>query len=117
MFRAVQDLRLEHEDKGCSQATEDQPGDPNADKFMTPRLGGSFSAVSTPIFTIKYSFCRIFQNLENKISEFSKFLKIFEKIRRILQNFADSPDFAEFYKILQNFLEIFAKICKILAIF
>ena len=33
-------------------------------------LEGSFSAVSTPIFATKYSFCKIFQDLQNELAEF-----------------------------------------------
>ena len=36
---------------------------------------GSFSAVSTPIFATKYSFCSIFQDLQNELAEFSKMCK------------------------------------------
>ena len=36
---------------------------------------GSFSAVSTPILAIKYSFCSIFRDLQNELGEFSKFFK------------------------------------------
>ena len=48
---------------------------------------GSFSAVSTPMFTTKYAFCSIFQNLQNYLAEFSKSCKIenlfFDKNQRI----------------------------------
>ena len=36
---------------------------------------GSFSAVSTPIFATKYSFCSILRDLLNELAEFSKFCK------------------------------------------
>ena len=39
-------------------------------------LQGSFSAVSTPIFTTKYSFFSIFRDLQDFLAEFSKFVKI-----------------------------------------
>ena len=72
---------------------------------------GSFSAVSTPIFAIKYSFFSIFRDLQNDLAEFSKifeilhtFCKIFVKIQ---QKFSESGKFAE---ILQKF----TKFCKIL---
>ena len=42
-------------------------------------LEGSFSAVSTPIFATKYSFCSIFRDLQNELAEFSKFGKNFRK--------------------------------------
>ena len=38
-------------------------------------FGGSFSAVSTPIFTIKDAFCSIFQNLQENHLLASKFCK------------------------------------------
>ena len=49
--------------------------------------GGSFSAVSTPIFTSKYALCSIFQNLPDHLAE------IFEI--KFWQNF---PNFATFAK-------------------
>ena len=77
---------------------------------------GSFSAVSTPILTIKYSFCRIFQNLENKLTEFSKFLKIFVKFRRILQNLIDFSGFCKICKIWGKKLQNFAIFCNFIKI-
>ena len=45
-----------------------------ADRQLTYHsFRGSFSAVSTPIFTIKYSFCSILRDLQNELAESSKF--------------------------------------------
>ena len=42
-------------------------------------LEGSFSAVSKPIFTTKYSFCRIFQDLQDSHSFAPPQIQIFNK--------------------------------------
>ena len=39
----------------------------------------SFSAVSTPIFAIKYEFCSIFQSLQNYLAEFSNLARFRKK--------------------------------------
>ena len=67
-------------------------------------LGGSFSAVSTPILTTKYSFCRIFQNLQNVVTGFLQNCKILQNFPKILQIFAKSWKIS---KILQNSAKIF----------
>ena len=71
---------------------------------------GSFSAVSTPIFAIKYSFCSIFRDLQNDLAEFSNFFEIFnlaeiwnfrilEKFAELSQNFRKCARFPKMLKI------------------
>ena len=42
------------------------------DAQVPTTLEGSFSAVSTPIFATKYSFCSVFQDLQNELAEILK---------------------------------------------
>ena len=86
----------------------------NTDRATTHHsFRGPFSAVSTPIFATKYSFCSIFRDLQNELAEFSKFCQNFQKKSKIQENFAKNPRISlRFYricKILQNFAN-FSKI-------
>ena len=63
-------------------------------------FGGSFSAVSTPIFTSKDAFCSIFRNLQNLHTSAGLGTLKNAKIVQISQK---SAKFCEF---LQNFLKI-----------
>ena len=69
-------------------------------------FGGPFSAVSTPVLAIERSFCRIFQNLESKLTEFQNFFKTF-------QNFAGVARFSLIFGGISGF----CKFCKILLFF
>ena len=64
---------------------------------------GSFSAVSTPIFATKYSFCSIFRDLQNELAEFAKFCQFFQKNRKIRKILQKSENFTEILQNLQNF--------------
>ena len=72
---------------------------------------GSFSAVSTPIFASKYSFFRIFRDLQNHLAEFSLIFRKFAKFCKILQNVAIfqriSRNFAIFCGFFNHFYEFF----------
>ena len=66
----------------------------------------SFSAVSVPIFTSKYAFCSIFQNLPDYLAEFFEIWLNFAKIAtfaNFLVNFHKIADFSNrfFAKILR----------------
>ena len=93
---------------------------------------GSFSAVSTPIFTIKDAFCSIFQNLQNlhtsagletlkkmqisqKSEHFCEILQTFLKIRKNHENFRNfRKKFRKFYRILKIQLDHFVDLEKML---
>jgi len=66
--------------------------------------GGSFSAVSAPIFTFKIAFCSIFRNLQNILAEFSKLFEIFGKLVKVYKNSEKFRDFHGFPKNLQKFI-------------
>ena len=66
-------------------------------------LEGSFSAVSTPIFAIKYSFCSIFQDLQNELAEFSKFWQNFAKFWKFCKIMVKFSDFCKFFWIFDFF--------------
>ena len=77
-------------------------------------LEGSFSAGSPATIATKYSFCRVFRDLQNYLATFSKNLQNFAKNQRFSQKSAlflrKSGNFA---KVLQNS----AIFCKILQLF
>ena len=57
----------------AGQSLGPRPGRGQRPLATTPHsFRGSFSAVSTPILATKYSFCSIFQDLQNELAEFSK---------------------------------------------
>ena len=58
-------------------------------------FGGSFSSVSTPIFTIKGAFCSIFRDLQNDLIEFSKFRKNFGNFYENSEKIHDFSGFSE----------------------
>ena len=79
--------------------------------------GGSFSAVSKPILTTKYSFSSIFRDLQDYLAEFSKFcwfsryfaqyLQIFRIFAKICESFSKFVIFrCKVYWILPELLEI-----------
>ena len=75
---------------------------------------GSISAVSRPNFAIKYSFFSIFQNLEYKLTEFSKFVKIcqiFFEFCKILLIFHHFSGFCKFCWFFHEFVQNFCKFC------
>ena len=76
-------------------------------------LEGSFSAVSTPSFATKYSFCSVFQDLQNELAEFATCLQFFS-------NFANSAKllvkFSDFCKIFLDFRFFSEFSCQILKI-
>ena len=74
-------------------------------------FGGSFSSVSTPIFTIKGAFCSIFRDLQNDLLNFpnsAKFSKNFAKIRKKVMISKDFQEFLQNFTIFCRFLWYFA---------
>ena len=74
-------------------------------------FGGSFSSVSTPIFTIKSAFCSIFRDLQHDLIEFSKFSKNFGNF---YENSGKVHDFSGFSEKFCKFSQNFADFCEIL---
>ena len=76
-------------------------------------MKGSFSAVSTPISATRHSFCRVFQDLQNELAEFSKKIAKFVnfKFLQILQNLGEISRTK-----LDNFVESDLEKCRKLSI-
>ena len=80
---------------------------------MTTNNNGPFSAVSKRIFATKYSFCSIFQDLQDEHTFAPLPTQFSLDFRKILQNFGDFSGFCEIsLKIDSNrmfFAEIFTE--------
>ena len=71
---------------------------------------GPFSAVSKPIFATKYSFCSVFQDLQNELAEFSKkIMQFFSKIFKFCKISLKFSDFCKFFLNFRFFLKNLAK--------
>ena len=84
---------------------------PNISQIFQPKLlDGSFSAVSTPIFASKYSFCSVFRDLQDSHilhrSQLRKVAKFHQKFTKFCWNFRN---FVRFCWILWNSVKISAK--------
>ena len=90
-----------------SSRTPKSPSRARAAPSPPIRRRGSFSAGSTPIFASKYSFCSIFQNLQENHLLASKFVKILQNFAELCTNLTFG---GKFCKTLQ--FQIFLKFCR-----
>ena len=93
---------------GGSRPRGSAPGLPAWMTRPPSRSTAAFSTESTPIFASKYSFFRVFRDLQNCLAKFSKSLQKFAKNQRFSQKSA------LFFAKIRKFRKNFAKFCDFL---